>query len=67
MSLHDIHFEVITKGITFGQWKVWDEIISKYNYKMEFTNHYSGLGFIQKNSKPRKRFKMNYDAKRLKV
>src|SRR3990167_4730486 len=46
MALHDIHFEVIAKGITFGQWKNWDEIIAKYSFKMEFTNHYSGLGII---------------------
>lgn len=61
LCLHDIHFKVVADGITFGQWKVWQELTEKSNYKMEFTNHYSGIGIVQKISKPRKMFTYNFD------
>lgn len=61
MCLHDIHFKVIAEGIIFGHWKVWQELAQSSSFKMEFSNHYSGLGIIQKITKPRNMFTHNFD------
>ncbi len=63
ICLHDIHFEAESKGVKFEQWKLWQDIIGddEYEYKFELSNHYSGLGFVQKITKPRKRFKKKFD------
>jgi len=61
ISFHDIHFEAESKGIKFEQWKLWEELIKKHGYKMEFSNDYSGIGIIQKITKKRKRFKKKFD------
>lgn len=57
LSLHDIHFDTTCGGITFEQWKLWEELIKKFHYKIELYNHYSGLGFIQKRAKRPPRFR----------
>lgn len=56
VCLHDIHFKVHAGGIKFEHWKLWRELVKKYPYKFELYNGYSGLGFIQKITKPRKLF-----------
>jgi len=48
LCFHDIHFREVSKGIHFEYWKIWDELKKKYKFKFELSNHYSGLGFIQK-------------------
>ncbi len=53
---HDIHHQVVSKGIPFEYWRLWDELSEKYDFKFELSNHYSGLGFIQKITKPREKF-----------
>jgi len=57
LCLHDIHFELKRGDMTFDHWRVWEELIKTSDYKIEFSNLYSGLGFIQKNTKPRARHK----------
>lgn len=56
ISLHDIHFDTTAGGIRFEQWKLWEELVKKYPYKIEFYNKYSGLGIIQKLTARPKRF-----------
>jgi len=48
LCYHDIHFNKILKGIDFGYWKVWNELCESKPFKIEVSNKYSGLGFIQK-------------------
>jgi len=55
LSFHDIHLqasyldkEARNMGLEFGYQKLWKEIIKIKNFKFELSNHYSGLGFIQK-------------------
>ena len=52
---HDIHLEnnFLNKeaqsiGLEFGYKKLWKELLKTKKYKFELSNHYSGLGFIQK-------------------
>jgi lipopolysaccharide/colanic/teichoic acid biosynthesis glycosyltransferase len=61
VCLHDIHFQVFAKGVRFEHWKLWEELLDKSLFKIELSNHYSGLGFIQKITKPRKRYKKKFD------
>ena len=46
LVFHDIHYEVVSKGIPFEYWKLWEELIEEFGFKFELSNHYSGLGFI---------------------
>lgn len=55
ISFHDIHLrpEFLSKnarktGLEFGYRKIWSELIKQKTFKFELSNHYSGLGFIQK-------------------
>lgn len=48
LCYHDIHFKRILKGIVFGYWKVWEELSLSKRFKIEVSNKYSGLGFVQK-------------------
>lgn len=48
LCLHDIHFKKIAGGVSFEHWKFWKELVKKMQYKIELSNLYSGLGFIQK-------------------
>ena len=50
LCYHDIHFKKILAGITFGYWKVWEELSISKRFKIEVSNNYSGLGFVQKKS-----------------
>lgn len=45
--LHDIHFDRILRGMLFEHGKMWKDL-EKMPFKFELSNHYSGLGFIQK-------------------
>lgn len=47
LCFHDIHFDRIVKNVSFEHGKVW-ESLSEMPYKIEISNHYSGIGFIQK-------------------
>lgn len=47
LCLHDIHFDRIVKNVFFEHGKMWNAL-SKMPYKIEISNHYSGIGFIQK-------------------
>jgi predicted O-methyltransferase YrrM len=51
MCFHDIHlvFPDIM-GVEYSYKKFWEELMKKqtYQYKFELSNHYSGLGFLQK-------------------
>lgn len=51
LCLHDIHFKRIEEGLPFEHWKIWKELVNKARNKFELSNHYSGLGFIQKTGK----------------
>lgn len=56
ITLHDIHFDTTYGGITFEQWRLWEELVNTYPYKIELYNHYSGLGLIQKQTTRPPRF-----------
>lgn len=52
---HDIHLqtkflnkEARNIGLEFGYRKIWKELIKTKKFKFELSNHYSGLGFLQK-------------------
>jgi len=47
LCFHDIHFDRTIEGVVFEHGKVWKKL-TKIPYKFEVSNHYSGLGFIQK-------------------
>ncbi len=47
VCLHDIHFDRTTGGVVFEHGKVWKKLHSM-PFKFELSNHYSGLGFVQK-------------------
>jgi hypothetical protein len=47
LCFHDIHLEGEHWGLKFGYHKIWKEL-KDYPYKFELSNHYSGLGFLQK-------------------
>ena len=47
LCFHDIHFDRTLEGVVFEHGKVWKKL-SKMPYKFELSNHYSGLGFVQK-------------------
>lgn len=47
LCLHDIHFDRLVEGVRFEHGKMWQKL-SFMPYKFELSNHYSGLGFIQK-------------------
>jgi len=47
ICFHDIHFDRILRGMLFEHGKMWRNL-SLMPYKFELSNHYSGLGFIQK-------------------
>lgn len=51
LCLHDIHFKRVEEGLPFEHWKAWKKLIKKAPNKMEISNNYSGLGFIQKTGK----------------
>lgn len=44
---HDIHFDRILRGMLFEHGKMFKDL-SKMPFKFELSNHYSGLGFVQK-------------------
>lgn len=44
---HDIHFDRVLRGMLFEHGRIWKDL-SKMPFKFELSNHYSGLGFIQK-------------------
>lgn len=48
LCIHDIDFKVESRGVTFEHWKFWNEMVEKTKYKFKLTNHYSGIGFVQK-------------------
>jgi len=55
LSFHDIHLqenflkkEARNMNLEFGYKKIWKELIKTKNFKFELSNHYSGLGFLQK-------------------
>lgn len=60
ITLHDIHFEATALGITFEQWRLWEKLVQTHPYKIEFYNHYSGLGIIQKLTNRPKRFRKHF-------
>ncbi|HCC84809.1 MAG TPA: hypothetical protein DEP87_03950 [Candidatus Pacebacteria bacterium] len=47
LVFHDIHFQKTLHGVDFEFWKIWAEM-SNQPFKLEVSNHYSGLGIIQK-------------------
>ena len=47
LCFHDIHFDRIVKNVSFEHGRIWTDL-SKMPYKIEISNHYSGIGFIQK-------------------
>jgi len=47
ICLHDIHFAQNLEGVKFEYHKIWKDL-EKMPNKFECSNHYSGLGFIQK-------------------
>lgn len=47
MVFHDIHFDRVLRGMLFEHGEMWKDL-SDMPYKFELSNHYSGLGFIQK-------------------
>ncbi len=47
LCFHDIHFDRTLSGLIFEHGKIWKKL-SAMPYKFELSNHYSGLGFIQK-------------------
>lgn len=51
LCLHDIDFKRIEEGLSFEHWKLWKNITKKAPFKIEVSNKYSGLGFIQKTGK----------------
>jgi len=61
LSLHDIHFKVVAEGIKFEKWKVWSELTKDSQFKIEFSNHYSGIVIVQKITKDRQMFVHNFD------
>jgi len=55
LTFHDIHLEesflakeARNMGLEFGYKKIWQEVIKNKEFKFELSNHYSGLGFLQK-------------------
>lgn len=55
ISFHDIHLkkeflkkEAREMDLELGYRKIWQELIKTKKYKFELSNHYSGLGFLQK-------------------
>ncbi len=55
ICFHDIHLEhkFLNKEakhikLEFGYKKIWQELVKSKKFKFELSNHYSGLGFIQK-------------------
>ena len=55
ISFHDIHLqtdflkkEAREMGLELGYKKIWKELIKNKEFKFELSNHYSGLGFLQK-------------------
>lgn len=55
ISFHDIHLkkeflkkEAREMDLELGYKKIWQELIKTNKYKFELSNHYSGLGFLQK-------------------
>lgn len=61
MAIHDIHFDTTAGGIYFEMWKLWEELVKKYPYKIELYNEYSGLGIVQKLTRRPKRFQEPLD------
>lgn len=47
MCFHDIHFDRILRGLLFEHGRMWKDL-SKMPFKFEVSNHYSGLGILQK-------------------
>ena len=47
LVFHDIHFKKTLHGVDFEFWKIWKQLGVLPN-KIEVSNHYSGLGVIQK-------------------
>ena len=52
---HDIHLkaefldkEARDMDLEFGYRKIWKELVQAKKFKFELSNHYSGLGFLQK-------------------
>jgi len=50
VCFHDIHFDRVLRGMLFEHGKMWKDL-SKMPFKYEISNHYSGLGFLQKLTK----------------
>ena len=55
VSFHDIHLEknflkkeARDMDLELGYKKIWQELIKTKKFKFELSNHYSGLGFLQK-------------------
>lgn len=55
ISFHDIHLkkeflnkEARNMDLELGYRKIWKELVKTKKYKFELSNHYSGLGFLQK-------------------
>lgn len=55
ISFHDIHLkkefwkkEAREMALELGYRKFWQELVKTRKYKFELSNHYSGLGFLQK-------------------
>lgn len=55
MCFHDIHLkkeffkkEAQNVDLEFGYRVIWEELMGKHDFKFELSNHYSGLGFLQK-------------------
>ena len=55
ICFHDIHLEkrflkkeARETNLEFGYRKLWSELVKTKKFKFELSNHYSGLGFIQK-------------------
>jgi hypothetical protein len=47
LCFHDIHFDRVIEGVAFEHGKMWKRV-SPMPFKFEVSNHYSGLGFLQK-------------------
>ena len=48
LCFHDIHFDKTLEGVEFAYGKLWKEITKDKKWKFELSNHYSGLGILQK-------------------
>ncbi len=47
VCFHGIHFDQVIKGVVFEHGKVWKRL-SKMPFKLEVSNHHTGIGIIQK-------------------